>query len=153
MVNLKQFEDLSVHRDPLYGNDLFKVNYRPLDDLSGNPGGTTVAKPKNDMLDDFQEGDIVRGLGLDDEEHQGMIVHIKKDEDGENIEITIEEDGEVVELKASSVHPVEDRGNRSNDFAPPADPGDHPNPDMNTPSMYERNSLKNIKRFSDFNGK
>ncbi len=111
----------------------------------------------NDLLDGFQEGDIVNGLGIQDEEmHSGPIINIKKDEEGENIEICIEEDGEIIELKASSVKMENDRGNvgpgnQVTAGMQSSDPEITYNPSLT--NEEQETSLTNLKTFSQFNGK
>lgn len=158
MRNLKQFEALATYTDDGIGNNVFGVKYKNLDDLSGHSANRTNSKPTNDMLDEFQEGDIVSGEGIHDEKmHTGPVVSIKKDEKGENVEIHIEEDGSIIELKVTSVKMEEDRGRNSGstpaaaEFNPAEDPDN-----MYPPKMMENSSkpsFKNLKSFYDFNGK
>lgn len=155
MRNLKSFEALAVFSDPLYGNDAFKVRYKPLDTLSNKKSSDISKKPHNDVLDDYQEGDIVKGIGMTDEEaHIGSIVNIKKDENGENVEISIEEDGVIIKLVPSSVE-FDNSGNRGNSqIEPESDYSTQPQMvpvDSSNPFVYE-SSFKNLKRFSEFNG-
>lgn len=149
------FEELPTFSDPFYGNDVFKIRYRSLTDMSNKRSPDTIDKPTNDLLDQFQEGDLVSGMGVDDEtEHAGEVVSIKKDEKGENTEITIEEDGKIVQLAPGTVkfQPDGDKGNTKRVSTEPTETGtiDYANYDTFQPFTYES---KKIKKFSDFNVK
>lgn len=156
MRNLKQFEALATYTDDGIGNNVFIVKYKGLDDMSGNSANRTNSKPINDLLDEFQEGDIVSGEGINDEKtHTGPVVSIKKNEHGDNIEINIEEDGNIIELKVTSVKMEEDRGRNAGSHPAAAEFNPTEDPDnMYPPKMMEDDSkLKNLKSFYVFNGK
>jgi hypothetical protein len=154
MRNLKQYEALATYTDNDMGNNVFAVKYMGLDDLSKKSQNSKInARPENDLLDPFQEGDIVTGEGIHDEDiHTGPVVSIKKDEDGENIEITIEENGEIVELKATTVSMEQERGNNGDQGIAASDFNPDDNPDEIYPPkmMEDKTTFKNLKSFSDF---
>ena len=103
MKHLKVYEDLSMG-DPTYGNSVFKIRYRSVNDLSNKKGSDIIDKPINDLLDGIEVGDAITGLGVQDEKpHTGNVVAIKKDEKGENVSVEIEEDGVVLKLAVGSV--------------------------------------------------
>ena len=85
MKHLKVYEDLSMG-DPTYGNSVFKISYRSVNDLSNKKGSDIIDKPINDLLDGIEVGDAITGLGAHDEKpHTGNVVAIKKDEKGEDL--------------------------------------------------------------------
>lgn len=155
LKHIKIFEELPTFSDPFYGNDVFKIRYRALTNLSNKKAPDSIEKPTNDLLDQFQEGDLIIGKGIDDgEEHSGEVISIKKDEKGENIEITIEEDGETIKLAPGTVkfQPDGDRGNTKKVSTEPTETGtqDYANYDTFQPSTLES---KTIKKFLDFDAK
>ena len=126
MKHVKFFEELSIQSDPEGSNDVFKIRYRSLDDLSTKKSSDTISKPINDLLDGIDVGDTVIGIGIEDnEEHTGNVIKLQKDEKGENVEIEIEEEGEVIELSPGSVKFAEggDKGNSSGIKAEPNSAG------------------------------
>lgn len=125
MKHLKVFEDLSMG-DPTYGNSVFKIRYRSINDLSNKKGSDLIDKPINDLLDGIEVGDAIIGLGIKDEKpHTGNVVNIKKDEKGENISIEIEEDGIIIKLAVGSVKFATngDKGNMTDRKGKPTDTG------------------------------
>ena len=159
LKHIKFFEDVAMGGggDPMYGNDIFKIRYRQLDDMSNKKAPDTKDKPNNDLLDQFQEGDHVCGKGMhDDKDHVGEVVAIKKDEKGENTEITIEEDGKIVHIKPGTVRFQEDgeKGNKKREVVEPTGTEIYgTNYDTFQPATYEHNSRKDgIKTFSQFHG-
>jgi hypothetical protein len=152
LKHLKIFEELPTFSDPFYGNDVFKIRYRSLTNLSNKKAPDSIDKPTNDLLDQFQEGDLIIGMGVDDEkEHSGEVVSIKKDEKGENVEISIEEDGHIIKLAPGTVkfQPDGDKGNTKKVSTEPTETGmiDYTAHDTFQPNTYES---KSIKKFSDF---
>ena len=105
-----------TYSDPMYGNDVFRIRYRQINDLSNKRSNDTKPVPINDLLDGFGIGDVVRGKCISDGKYyDGKILSIGKDEEGENITIKIEHEGEVHKLTPSTVSFVEggDIGNRN----------------------------------------
>lgn len=158
MKHIKLFEDLAAMFDPTYANDVFKIRYRSISTLSNKARPDSIEKPVNDVLDGIEEGDIVTGIGIgDNDPHTGTIVRIQKDEKGENSKIEIEEDGQVIELAPSSVKFAEsgDKGHRAGIKHEPVDTGNidytFGGYDNFQPTTYEnKSSLRNIKKFSEF---
>ena len=150
-------EDASVQSDPFYGNDIFKIRYRQLTDMSNKRTPDSIDKPENDVLDDFQDGDTVTGMGLKkDEEYTGEVVAIEKDSKGENIGIKIETDGEIIELKPSTVKLADNgkAGNRKDNIGQPGvNTAYQGQDDTFQPMTYEGKKLNSIKSFSEFNGR
>lgn len=142
-------EAFTVYSDPMYGGDVFRIRYRAIDDLSNKRGSDLPPKPVNDVLDGFQEGDIVRGKDLIDGEYKsGTIVSIEKDERGENVGISIEIDGEIIELAPATVT-FEEGGDRGNIKPSPIDTPnqaaiDIANSNTFVPTTYE--SMRYIKK-------
>lgn len=156
MVNILRYEDFklsesfpSVFSDPMYGSDIFRIRYRSNSDLSNKKGSDAIPKPVNDLLDKFQEGDIVTGKDVNDGKYkEGKIVFVKKDEEGENVEIFIEYDGQRISLAPATVSFVSngDKGNRKPDNITAYDQFaiDLANSNTFIPTTYE--STKNIKK-------
>ena len=158
MKHIKLFEELNVETDPSYANDVFKIRYRAIGDLSIKKAPDSIDKPINDLLDGIEVGDVVIGRGIeDDEEHSGNVVRVQKDEKGENSKIEIEDEGEVIELSPGSVKFAEngDKGNKSGIKGEPTDTGNTDfifgGFDTFQPNTYENDkSMKNIKSFDLF---
>lgn len=154
MKHIKLFEDMMAAADPQYANDVFKIRYRSISNLSNKKAPDTIDKPVNDVLDGIEVGDVITGRGIDDEkEHTGKVVRVQKDEKGENTHIEIEEEGEVIKLGPGSVKFAEegDKGNRAGIKGEPADTGNidytFGGYDNFQPTTYES---RNIKKFEDF---
>lgn len=120
MDNLKEYDKFmnegspGIFGDSSFGSDLFRISYKPVGDLSNKKSGRSNKKPKNDLLDEYGIGDMVRGKAIEDGEfYVGIVVSIKKDARGENTAIEIEsEGGEIVRLAPATTSFVEDRGNK-----------------------------------------
>lgn len=146
MKHLILLEDMTV--DPLTGNNsVFSVKLRSLSDLSNKKADRLPAKQKDDALDDFQEGDIISGKGVDDrDEHQGSVISIKKDDEGMNLEITIEENGKLIKLVPSSAKFADEYGEHGNRESAPFDSDTvNPNNDVVPFSFEQKTELRNLK--------
>lgn len=156
MKHLKLYEE--IYSDLPGDNEVFKIRYRSNTDLSNKRTPDTIDKPENDLLDNFQPGDIVTGKGVSDEKsHEGRILRIDKDSKGENLSVFIEEDGEEVELMPSTVEMVEEVGNQELDAAAKnvaagvnVDQINPTNGDVFGPTTYESNGAFRLKTFKDF---
>lgn len=153
MKHIKLFEDISMG-DPTYANDIFRVKYKAVNDLSNKKAPDSIDKPVNDVLDGIEEGDVVIGIGIeDDKEHTGNVVRILKDEKGENTKISIEEDGDVIELAPGSVK-FADAGDKGNQGSPKGASVDTGNSeysigsyDSAQPATYENVHIKSFNNF------
>jgi len=145
--NIENFEPLDENMtvytdsDAYGGNSIFKIKIRPLGDLSGRKG-----KGEKEPVGEFQEGDVVRGIGMDDQqEHQGAVVSIKYDDDSEEVlDITVEEDGKLVALVASTIDMVKDNGADNAHVGAAGDPID-----TNLPTVTQY-TYENLTRWEDF---
>lgn len=147
MRKIKTFESFCnegfpvVLNDPIYAGDVFKVRYRANSDLS-KQRNDAIPEPVNDLLDGFQEGDIVRGKDVQTGKYvKGRIVSLKKNSDGDHTEVKIKHRGEIVSLSPTTVSFTEDgdKGNKSNLGEAPVDKEwmDMTRGDTFTPSTYE----------------
>jgi hypothetical protein len=112
-----------VFNDPIYGSDVFRIRYRAISDLSKHRNDA-IPEPINDLLDYFQEGDIVRGQNIDGGKYVvGRIMRIKKDSSGENVSIKVKSGGEIITLAPSTVSFVDggEVGNRKPSTKTPVD--------------------------------
>ena len=91
--------------DSVWNNTVFRAKLKPLRDLADDNGKKIVRKPEDDLLDKFQIGDRVEGLGKKDKgKHSGNITRIKRDIKGDGFRVFIKgEKGEgEIELFPSS---------------------------------------------------
>ena len=108
MKYLRLYEDfplleLTVFQDPVYANNIFKIRFRQNTDLSNKKGSDTISKPIDDLLDQFQIGDVVHGEDKEGDKHIGKVVNIPRDEDGNGTGIVVEEKGKTHELVVTTV--------------------------------------------------
>jgi len=104
MKRIAMYEDFPMMTgDPFYGNDIFVIRYRQVNDLSAKRTGGERRKPNDDLLDRFQVGDIVSGMDDSGEPHQGRIVQIERDGKGNGTAVHVEDSGRVHRLKVTSL--------------------------------------------------
>ena len=122
MDNLKSYDRFinegspGIFGDSSFGSDLFRISYRSLNDLSDKKAPRSNKKPKNDLLDEYGIGDIVRGKAIEDSKYyKGLVVDINKDVKGENKAIHIYCDGKIIRLAPATTSFVKDVGNKSTD--------------------------------------
>ena len=138
MKYLKEYSEV-VH-DPISTSDVFTIKLRSLQDLSNPSNGNHSTKPIDDFLDTYQEGNRVRGVDREGKSHEGDIVFIKRDGEGDGIQVKVMSDGRIVELMPMSLKMVHDNGNTNIKFAA----------DNRSMMVYSDNVNEcKIKRFND----
>jgi hypothetical protein len=118
--NISEFQDTGIFGDSYGGgNGIFKITYKPYSDLSVTVGPDPDI-PRNINGSQFQIGDIVIGVPVDEEKKliAGMVVRVEKDIDNKGYKTYIQaapskdQEGEkVVRLKSNTVEFI-DMGNK-----------------------------------------